>query len=205
MHEALVGPHHHQLLARCRPLLLLQVGTVGTGPGILRLAPAAHTLRQGCVALIGGGPDEDRCRVDDLAQHIAARPEQRGLVVAITQQVGHQLPPPGLTLRALTGCTASIEQRLLQRLWQFVVALRTPEEVAGTHPRGAAVADNGMTAAPVRHLLGRTPLQIAFPTVNAQREGLQVARPVPRHERRHELLVAGLQCPVADRHPGGRT
>ena len=205
MHEALVGPHHHQLLARCGTLLLLQVGTVGTGPGIHRLAPAAHALRQACIALVGGGADEDRCRVDDLAQHVAARPEQRGLVVAVTQQVGHQLPPPDLALRALARCTAGIQQRLLQRLRQLIVALRTPEEVAGTHSRGAAVADNGMTMAPVRHLLGRTPLQIAFPTVHAQCEGLQVARPVTRHERRHELLVAGLQCPVADRHPGGRT
>ena len=62
-----------------------------------------------------------------------------------------------------------------------------------------------MTTAPVRHLLGRTPLQIAFPAVHTQCKGLQVARPVTRHERRHELLVAGLQCPVADRHSGGRT
>ena len=205
MHEALVGTHHHQLLARCGPLLLLQIGTVGTGTGIHRLAPAAHALRQACIALVGGGPDEDRCRVDDLAQHVPARPEQRGLVVAVTQQVGHQLPPPDLALRALAGCATSIKQRLLQRLWQLIVALRTPEEVAGTHSRGAAVADNGMTTAPVRHLLGGAPLQIAFPAVHTQCKGLQVARPVTRHERRHKLLVAGLQCPVADRHPGGRT
>ena len=205
MHEALVGTHHHQLLTRCGPLLLLQVGTVGTGAGIHRLAPTAHALRQACIALVGGGADEDRCRVDDLAQHVPAGPEQCGLVVAITQQVGHQLPPPDLALRALARCTTCIKQRLLQRLRQLIVALRTPEEVAGTHPRGAAVADNGMTTAPVRHLLGGAPLQIAFPAVHAQREGLQVACPVTRHERRHELLVAGLQCPVADRHPGGRT
>ena len=62
-----------------------------------------------------------------------------------------------------------------------------------------------MTTAPVRHLLGGAPLQIAFPAVHTQCKGLQVARPVTRHERRHELLVAGLQCPVADRHSGGRT
>ena len=205
MHEALVGTHHHQLLTRCGPLLLLQVGTVGSGAGIHRLAPTAHALRQACIALVGGGADEDRCRVDDLAQHVPAGPEQCGLVVAVTQQVGHQLPPPDLTLRTLAGRTADIQQRLLQRLRQLIVALRTPEEVAGTHPRGAAVADNGMTTAPVRHLLGGAPLQIAFPAVHTQCKGLQVARPVTRHERRHELLVAGLQRPVADRHPGGRT
>ena len=192
MHEALVGTHHHQFLARCGPLLLLQVGTVGPGPGIHRLAPTAHALRQGRIALVGGSTDEDRCRVDDLAQHVAARPEQRGLVVAVTQQVGHQLPPPDLALRALTGSTTGIEQRLLQRLRHLVVALRAPEEVAGTHPRGTAVADDGTTTAPVRHLLGGAPLHVALTTVHPQREGLQVARPVARHERRHELLVAGL-------------
>ena len=131
VHEAVIGAHHHQLVLVVLPTLgTLQVGPVGAAAGML----AAQLGGQRGIALIGGRSDEDRRGVDDLPQHATTRPEQGGLIVAVTQQVGHQLAPAGDGLIAgmLIACNAQrIQQHGLDGHRQIVGAVRTPVELAG--------------------------------------------------------------------------
>ena len=202
MHHALVAAHHHQPLAVGAAFRVLDVLTVQRTQ---RLAPRVGQVDGQCpIALTGGRPDEHRVRIDDLPQRTTTRVVLDRLVVAVTQQIGHQLPALGGLLGLGTrGHPHLRQQHVLHVLRQVVGFLLRPLQLLGLQPGGFPHDD--IAPAPVRHLLGRAPLPHPFLAHGTDRIGLQIAGTAAGGERRHELLVAGLQRPAAHRHTGRGT
>ena len=199
MQEALVAAHENHRGAtdlRGAPLegraatarhLLRHIG----GVALCTRRGVAEGRRQVAVAPIDRGTDVDRLRIDDVADDGALQllAECLAGLGPVPAQIHHQLAAVTLPFSGATN------QRLLR-----VLAHRVPVERRGGRTRPGAGTHVHAPVNGLGQIVQHAPL--ARPLVSGSIHGIsrQVTGPVLRLERRHELLVVGLQRPRGDSH-----